>query len=189
MATRFVELGHPVEAEFSIKLGMTGIVTTYLDSPFHRYPERADLSSLPLEAVAGIPAMVLESVGPKRHAVSVPFHDSQARGKAILIRTGWDERWGTDAYWEPGPYLHEDLVFRLIRARVKLVGVDFPNIDDADDPEKPAHTQLLAKDILIVEHMCNLKSAPKAGFKFYAVPLRILRGASCPVRAFGEITA
>jgi hypothetical protein len=34
--------------------------------------------------------MVLESVGPMRHAVSVPFHDSQARGKAILKLLGVD---------------------------------------------------------------------------------------------------
>src|SRR5262245_63806513 len=97
-------------------------------------------------AIEPVLTMVLESVGPMRHSVSVPFHDSQARGKAILIRTGWDERWGSPAYWEPGPYLHEDLVFRLIRSNVKLVGADFASIDNTDDPDRPLRAQLLSKN-------------------------------------------
>lgn len=38
-----------------------------------------------------------------------------------------------------------------------------------------------------VEMVCNLSALPQIGFKFYAVPLRIVRGASFPVRAFGEV--
>src|SRR5437660_10754237 len=110
-----------------------------------------DLSTLPLECVAGVQAMTLESVGPFRHAVNVPFHDSQARGKAILIQTGWDGLRGTDQYEQPGPYLHDELIFRLIRARVRLVGVDFPNVNGEE---------LIAKDIPVVEQLSNLKAVP-----------------------------
>src|SRR5437762_8135700 len=70
-------------------------------------------------------AMVLRSVGPIRHEVSVPFHDSQVRGAALLIQTGWDQYWNTGAYWEPGPFLAEHLIFRLARSGVRVVGVDF----------------------------------------------------------------
>jgi kynurenine formamidase len=45
----------------------------------------------------------------------------------------------------------------------------------------------LAEGILIVEHLCNLSALPRTGFRFSAVPLRIVRGASFPVRAFAEI--
>src|SRR3989442_1236985 len=71
-------------------------------------------------------AMVFDSVGPTRHEVSVPFHDSQVRGTALLIQTGWDQHWGTDAYWEPGPVLGDHVIFRMVRSGVRLVGVDFP---------------------------------------------------------------
>src|SRR4051812_40799786 len=74
----------------------------------------------------GLRSMVCESVGPVRHEVSVPFHDSQVRGIALLVQTGWDQRWGTDAYGEPGPFLAEHLIFRMVRSGVRLVGVDFP---------------------------------------------------------------
>jgi kynurenine formamidase len=48
-------------------------------------------------------------------------------------------------------------------------------------------TRLLGAGILIVEHMANLGALPRDGFRFYAVPLRIVRGASFPVRAFAEV--
>src|SRR6516164_4992258 len=133
-----------------------------------------DLSTLPLERVAGVPAMVLESVGPFRHAVNVPFHDSQARGKAILIRTGWDQLRGTPAFAEPGPYLHEELIFRLIRARVRLVGFDFGGGN---------FQELIEKDIAVVEYLANLKAVPAWTSRFFAVPSRI-PGTSAPVRPF-----
>lgn len=108
-------------------------------------------------------------------------------GRAVLIRTGWDRRWGTDAYWEPGPYLAAECLDLLVHARPALVGVDFWNVDDTTDPVRPAHTRLLGSGILIVEHMANVGELPRDGFRFYAVPLRIVRGASFPVRAFAEV--
>ena len=75
----------------------------------------------------------------------------------------------------------------MIRAGATLVGVDFWNVDDTGEPGRPAHTRLLAEGILIVEHLCNLSALPRTGFRFSAVPLRIVRGASFPVRAFAEI--
>src|SRR5437870_12984954 len=79
-----------------------------------------------LGAFSLLRAMVLQSVGPIRHEVSVPFHDSQVRRAALLIQTGWDQYWDTEAYWEPGPFLAEHLIFRFVRSGVRLVGVDFP---------------------------------------------------------------
>ncbi|HEV2907301.1 MAG TPA: cyclase family protein, partial [Actinomycetota bacterium] len=66
--------------------------------------------------------------------------------------------------------------------------VDFWNIDDTTDPARPAHTRLLGSNIPIVEHLANLSALPSSGFRFYAVPPRIVRGANFPVRAFAEIT-
>ena len=131
----------------------------------------------------GLRAMVLESVGPIRHEVSVPFHDSQVRGAALLIQTGWDQRWGEEAYWEPGPFLGEHLIFRMVRSGVRLVGVDFPV------SERSAETRLVASaKIPIIENLRGLASLPRVGFRFSAVPLSETSGAVCPVHAFAEVT-
>jgi kynurenine formamidase len=176
------------KAEFYLgKVEMVCNVGTYLDSPFHRFPDQTDLSQIPLERVAGIPGIVLDGAISSNRSISIETNESEWKGKAVLIRTGWDKRWGTESYWEPGPYLSEELINLLIRSKPVLVGVDFWNVDDTMDPSRPAHTRLLASNTLIVEHLCNLSALPRIGFKFYAVPLRIVRGASFPVRAFAEV--
>jgi kynurenine formamidase len=160
---------------------------TYLDSPFHRYPDGLDLSQIPLESVAGLPGIVLDGAVSSNRSITLRVDSSELDGRAVLIQTGWDKKWATDLYWEPGPFLSEKSIDLLIHSRVKLVGVDFWDVDDTMNPARPAHTRLLASDILIVEHLCNLSVLPRTDFKFYAVPLRIVRGASFPVRVFAEI--
>lgn len=175
-------------AEFHIsKIQMIGNVGTYLDSPFHRYPEGADLSQIPLERVAGLPGVVLDGVVSSTRAATVICREEDLRDCAVLVRTGWDKRWGADRYWEPGPFLSDACVDLLIHAKPSLLGVDFWNVDDTANLARPAHTRLLAAGILIVEHLANLDALPCTGFRFYAVPLRIVRGASFPVRAFAEM--
>jgi kynurenine formamidase len=128
-------------------------------------------------------AMVCESVGPIRHEVSVPFHDSQVRGTALLIQTGWDRHWGTPAYLEPGPFLGEHLIFRMRRSGVKLVGVDFPV-----NPQS-TETQLITTGrIPIVENLHGLSSLPRVGFRVTMTPWDTAPGIRL-VRTFAEITS
>jgi len=176
------------QAEFYLgQVDMVCNLGTYLDSPYHRHRDRSDLSQIPLEKVAGVPGIVLDAAASTDRSIAVDCSASELRGRAVLIRTGWDRHWGTDAYWQPGPFLAAGSVDLLIHGGATLVGVDFWNVDDTGDPSRPAHTRLLAEGILIVEHLCNLSALPRTGFRFSAVPLRIVRGASFPVRAFAEI--
>jgi len=176
------------KAQFYIgRVEMVGNTGTYLDSPFHRYPEGADLSRIPLEKVAGLRGIALDAVVAPTREVTVEAAEKDLRGRAVLIRTGWDRRWGTESYWEPGPFLSESAIDLLLRSRAALVGVDFWNVDNTADLARPAHTRLLAAGILIVEHLADLGELPRSEFRFYAVPLRIARGASFPVRAFAEL--
>jgi kynurenine formamidase len=176
------------QAEFYLgQVDMVCNLGTYLDSPYHRHRDRSDLSQIPLEKVVGVPGIVLDAAASPDRSIAVDCSAPELRGRAVLIRTGWDRRWGTDAYWEPGPFIAAGSVDLLIHAGATLVGVDFWNVDDTGDPSRPAHTRLLAEGILIVEHLCNLSALPRTGFRFSAVPLRIVRGASFPVRAFAEI--
>jgi kynurenine formamidase len=137
------------------------------------------------ELIATINArgMVCESIGPTRHEVSVPFHDSQVRGAALLIETGWDKYWGTDAYWEPGPFLGEHLIFRMLRSGVRVVGVDFP-VD-----ERSEETRIITSGkIAIVENLKSLASLPRVGFRFQVFPLAAANLAVYPVRATAELS-
>jgi kynurenine formamidase len=119
--------------------------------------------------------------------VNVRLSEEKVRGKAVLVRTGWSARWGEDPYWEPGPFLSPASLDLLISSEARLVGVDFWNVDDTEDPARPAHTRLLEAEVLIVEHLCNLEELRGSDLRFFAPVLAVVGGASFPVRAFAEV--
>jgi arylformamidase len=175
------------KSEFYLgRVDIPGNTGTYVDAPFHRHRDREDLAGLPLERLAGIPGVVVEAAG-EPGPVDLPLGGREVAGRAVLFRSGWDRRWGTDAYWEPDPWLSPSALDRLIDGGATLVGVDWNNVDDTTDPARPAHTRLLETGIPIVEHLTGLDRLPEEGFRFFAVPPRIVRGASFPVRAFAEL--
>jgi arylformamidase len=177
--------GH--QAEFAIgRFELVGNTGTYLDSPFHRYPDGADISALPLDRLVDLPTVVVDARAQAARdrcldLALAPF--GPLAGRAVLVRTGWDDRWGLDEYWQPGPYLGPVTVQQFVHARPAVVGVDCWNVDDPDDPIRPAHTQLLAADIPIVEHLTRLGEIPD-GARTYVAPLAIHTAPSVPVRAF-----
>lgn len=169
-----------------------GIVTlctntgTYLDMPFHRFADGADLSELPLERVVDVPALCLDRRG--QRAIDVGVDDLfGAQGHAVLVRTGHDRRFETDAYAIDAPFLTAGSVDALVAADVACVGIDSLNIDDVDDLARPAHTGLLRAGIPIVEHLTRLDTLPPAGFTFTAVPPRIVGAGTFTVRAFATL--
>lgn len=174
------------QAEFAIgRMEFVGNVGTYLDSPYHRFADQPDIADLPLRRLVDLPTVVIDaqndaSVGRRLDLI---LDRGSLAGKAVLVRTDWDARWSTDAYWEPGPYLGDVTVQQLVHHRPALVGVDFWNVDDPDDPARPAHTALLGEGIPIVEHLTNLGSVDD-GARTFAVPLAVEGAPSMPVRAF-----
>jgi kynurenine formamidase len=175
------------KAEFYLgRIDMAGNTGTYVDSPFHRHRGGEDLSELAVERLAGLSGVVVDVAG-TAGPVEVDLRPERARGRAVLLRSRWDRRWGTPGYWEPEPHLSAAAVDLLVDAPAALVGVDWGNVDDTTDPARPAHTRLLAAGIPVVERLRALDQLPRDGFRFFAVPPRIVRGASFPVRAFAEI--
>jgi kynurenine formamidase len=178
--------------EFQIgKIEMVANTGTYIDCPFHRYPDGDDLSEVGLERFADLDGIVIRA---DYHA-GLPinqtfFADKELRGRAVLIHTGWgDDHWNTPQYYENHPFVTEDAAAYLKEVGVKLVGIDSHNIDDTRSRNwRPAHSILLGAEILIVEHMCNLGALPDEGFYFSAVPPKVAGMGTFPVRAFARLT-
>ena len=68
-----------------------------------------------------------------------------------------------------------------------LVGIDSLNVDSLSDPRRPAHGAILGAGIPLVEHLTGLGRLPPDGWRFFAVPPRILGMATFPVRAFALV--
>ncbi len=161
---------------------IAGNTGTYVDAPFHRHASLADLAKLPLDRLANLPAIVVAvalegAVGPEA------FVGLAVRGKAVLVHSGWAQRWGGD-YFRSGPYLTAAACEALVAAGAALVGIDCANLDAMTDKSRPAHTILLGASIPIIEHLCSLEQLPAEGSRFFAVPPAIEGGTSFPVRAF-----
>lgn len=168
------------------KLEMVGNTGTYLDSPFHRYEGGKDLSELPLESLADLEAVVVRHGG-GRAVDRDAFAGLDVGGKAVLVNTGWDANWRTDAYFEGHPFLTRGAAEHLAGSGAALVGIDSYNIDDTEDGSRPAHTVLLGEEIPIVEHMTRLEQLPDRDVRFSAVPVKVKNFGTFPVRAFGRV--
>jgi kynurenine formamidase len=164
------------------KIEMVSNTGTYIDVPFHRYENGKDLNDVALERFANLPALIVRTsamqVGPEA------FEQHDVTGKAVLVHTGWAKHWRTDQYFENHPFLTPAAADYLKQKGVNLVGIDSHNIDDTRVKSRPVHTILLASEILIVEHLCNLEQLPDKEFIFNAVPPRFKGVGTFPVRAW-----
>lgn len=167
---------------------LCGNTGTYVDSPFHRHADGADLSGLPLERLHDLPAVRIDVTGSTSPGIGaralLPY---ELRGRAVLVHTGFARHWGTDAYLRDNPFLAPDAVDHLVREGAALVGIDSVNIDSTADPKRPAHSELLRAGIPIVEHLTGLEQVPVDGFRFSAVPAPVRGTGTFPVRAIASI--
>lgn len=158
---------------------------TYLDTAAHRYRQADDLSGLPLARCVQLRGVCVDAgnaIGPE------DFEGLDLEGRAVLLRTGFNQHWGAEAYGDSAhPFLSDAGAQQLVSAGAALVGIDSVNLDDTCGGARPAHSALLAADIPVVEHLTNHQALPRDGFQFTAVPPAVRGLATFPVRAFAAV--
>jgi arylformamidase len=179
--------------EFHIgRIDMIANTGTYLDTPFHRFADGADLADLELAAIVDLPGVLVRVSGQSERAITRStvlgvLSGVDVRGCAVLVHTGWSRNWDSDAYFDGHPFLTEDAARLLADAGAALVGIDSLNIDDTSDPARPVHTTLLGSGIPVVEHLTGLDPLPAGGFRFSAVPPKVRGMGTFPVRAYATV--
>jgi arylformamidase len=172
--------GASFQIDFLTLVGNTG---TYVDSPFHFHADRADLAAMPLERLVNVPIVVVRALDRVAVTAAELGEPDRLWGRAVLVHTGWSRHWGTARYLDLDcPHLTADAVRVLVDANVSVVGIDSLNIDDPNDPRRPAHVGLLGADIPIIEHLTNLGSVPDSGARLIALPPPVVAMASFPAR-------
>ena len=170
------------------RIDMAANTGTYVDAPFHRYADGADLADLPLPSLADLPGIVVRR--PWENGIEIDasaFEGRDVAGRAVLVHTGWDRHWRTDAYFGEHPYLTDAAAEWLVAKGAALVGIDSCNIDNMHTRARPVHTALLGAGIVICEHMTGLGRLPDEGFRFSAVPPKVSGMGSFPVRAYAVL--
>jgi arylformamidase len=170
------------------RIEMVANTGTYVDAPFHRFADGADLAELELARLADLDGLLVDVRHRGRAVDAEVLVGRDLRAKAVLFWTGWDAHWATPAYFEGHPYLTTAAAGRLRDAGAALVGIDSLNIDDTRDGSRPVHTILLGAGIPIAEHLCNLGALPTHRFRFHAAPVKFRGVGTFPVRAYGVVS-
>lgn len=170
------------------RIDMVANTGTYVDVPSHRFADGKDLSEMGVEAFANIPGIVVRKPFESGLAVDADaFEGLEVEAKAVLVATGWDRNWGSEAYYSDHSFLTPEAAEYLIANGAALVGIDSHNIDDTRVRTRPVHAALLGAGIPICEHMTNLGALPDGWFRFAAAPPKVKGMGTFPVRAYAVI--
>jgi kynurenine formamidase len=211
---RIVDLSHPVDDDTPVYPGdplphfepattvavegynvlhvqMGSQTGTHVDAPYHFLDDGARIDELPLELFLG-PAVVADVRGKPPHgriewADLEPWAERLAAGRILVLHTGWDAHWGTDAYFEH-PFLTGDAAERVVAAGVRTVALDALSLDETvvgGEPADgfPAHLAVLGAGGVIVENLRGLDGIRSPEPLLSVLPLRFAGADGAPVRA------
>lgn len=168
--------------------------TAHVDAPYHELKNGKTVDELPVEKFLG-DAIVLDARKRTGRAVTPQVVENQLEkireNDAVLIRTDWDQTFGTPEYFDNSPFISMDLARILVEKKIRCVGIDFPIPEDTgrkergeQDAEIPVvHYLLLGKDIYIIESMANFHEILEERPFLIALPLSIVGADGFPVRA------
>jgi kynurenine formamidase len=185
-ATTIAEHGYNV---LHVRMGsQTG---THVDAPFHFLEDGARIDELPLDLFLA-PAVVADVRGTAPHtaitwADLAPVADRLAPGRMLILHTGWDAHWGTDAYFDH-PFLDGDAAERIVAAGVRTIGLDALSLDETVLGGEPpagfaAHFAVLGAGGVIVENLTNLTAIGSSDPVVSVLPLLLAGADGAPVRA------
>lgn len=177
---------------------------THLDAPLHFAEGRHASDEIPLSRLIG-PAAVVD-VSDRAHPdylVSIEDltqweaeHGPIPDGAILLVRTGWDVRYGDRTAYlgtaltgpEAVPELHfpglaPDAAQWLVDNRtIDAFGLDTPSVDYGQSSDFRAHVILYSENIPGFENVANLAQLPPMGSFVVALPMKIEGGSGGPLR-------
>lgn len=174
-----------------LHLAMGSQTGTHVDAPYHFLDDGPRIDQLPLDLFLG-PVVVADVRGKPAHARIeeadlAPVADRLGPGRILVLRTGWDEHWGRDAYFDH-PYLSGRAAAGIVAAGVRTVGIDALSLDQTVPGGEPAdgyaaHLAVLGAGGVIVENLRDLGAIAFPEPVLSVLPLRLAGADGAPVRA------
>lgn len=166
---------------FDVKTGVHA--GTHMDGPAHMVVGGRKLCDFPPERFI-TSAKLLDKPG----AMEIGLSDVQSinlnPGDALIIRTGFSEKFNEPDYFTAYPVLTEDAARYLVEKRIGILGIDWPS---PDREPFAVHKILLGAEILIIENLTNLEALGNAAnFTLHALPMKV-DADSAPVRVIAEL--
>lgn len=153
---------------------------THIDAPAHVF-EPTTIDQIPLDVFMG-PARVLDMTGANNKIKIDDLEKKEIKkGERVLLRTKNSDR-GFETFYEDFVYLDSDAAKLLADLGVILVGIDSLSIKQKGSEDNRPHTELLNKNIPIIEGL-NLKDVAEGEYKLICLPLAFTGIDGAPARA------
>jgi len=112
-------------------------VGTHMDAPAHVYAHGQTLDTFPAEQFVG-KALVIDCTDLPPGGQITPERLQRdprvTEAEYLLLHTGWDRFWGTDAYFRDYPCVTEEAVAWIAASGFKGVGMDTISLDPCPHP-------------------------------------------------------
>lgn len=164
---------------------------THVDAPYHFVEDGARIDELDPRLFVG-PAAVLDvrGKGPRERVTAEdlrPYENRLSGGVIAVVRTGWEEHYGTPLYYDH-PFLDRGAAQLLLDAGVRTVAVDALNVDETvlegEQPDGyPAHHLILGAGGVIAENLANLGAIDFPEPLISLLPIKLGGSDGAPVRA------
>lgn len=162
---------------------------THIDAPSHTDPDGKDVDEFDVEAFTFDAQLVDCSGLGARDAIGPDALPADTEAELLVLRTDWDEFWGTDRYYDH-PYLTRAAAAhcadRGLHVALDTLSPDSsPSARSAEretEPDgTPAHHELLGRNLFVLENLTGLGDLPER-FELRAYPLPISGADGSPVR-------
>ena len=159
---------------------------THMDAPAHIISASVTLDMLPPETFWGL-ALLADVNAAAGRMIEIsdiePFRDELAGADFLLLRTGWEDKFGTPEYLSGFPTLSEDAARYAASLGVRGVGFDTISADRVENEDCPIHKTLLSAGVLIIENLRGLNELPEGEtFLFATLPMPLAQAEGAPAR-------
>lgn len=155
---------------------------THMDAPSHMLEDGKNLDDYEVHHFVG-QALVVNCIEAEKE-ISLDMIKAYDLSDVdfVLLRTGWDEKWGSEAYFKDFPALTIEAADYLASLHLKGLGVDCISVDLMESETFDVHKILLNKDMVMIENLRNLSHLDEI-FTLHVLPLKIKSADGSPVRA------
>ena len=183
-------LGQDIYAVQSIRFN--NHIGTHLDAPSHFIEGGMTVDQIPLKSLIG-KAVILDFTHKGKNDL-ITKEELQAHkyrllpDSRVLIKTGWDLLFTSNAFYEDFPCLNQEAAEYLVQLRISLLGMDTPSPSPLDEPGQTIHQKLLGAGIVILESVKNLTLIDRNQCQIIVLPplIKDFSGAPCRVVAVLE---
>jgi kynurenine formamidase len=171
-------------------------VSTHIDAPLHAIEGGASIDEIPLDTFCGRALKIRFDGVSREKPIDVSHLEPHAAAleehTRVIFETGWARKcWGEPGYHTEGPFLTRAAAQRMSEFGIRLLGMDFPNVDDSRETKPgipaPNHNILLRTGMVLLENVQNLDQVEVSEFRLTALPLRLIGGDGCPCRVIAEV--